>query len=58
MRLDTYFKKNKIKKIDFMKIDAEESDLECLKSLENTLADLNFLKLSAQLETITRYLII
>ena len=32
MRLDTYLK-NQIKKIDFMKIDAEQSDLDYLKSL-------------------------
>lgn len=45
MRLDTYFKKNKIKKIDFMKIDAEESDLECLKSLGKYIGRLKLLKI-------------
>mgnify|MGYP006162833965 FL=1 len=51
MRLDAYFKKNKIKKIDFMKIDAEQSDLECLKSLGKYISRLKLLKIECTAST-------
>tara|TARA_B100000795_G_scaffold259695_1_gene234891 strand:+ start:468 stop:1139 length:672 start_codon:yes stop_codon:yes gene_type:complete len=51
MRLDTYFKKNKIKKIDFMKIDAEECDLDCLKSLGKYMGKLKLLKIECTAST-------
>ena len=50
-RLDTYFKKNKIKKIDFMKIDAEGSDLDCLKSLGKYIDKLKLLKIECTNKT-------
>ena len=51
MRLDTYFKKNKIKKIDYMKIDAEQSDLDCLKSLGKQINQLKLLKIECTVQT-------
>ena len=51
MRLDTYFKKNKIKKIDFMKIDAEQCDLDCLKSLGKYIGRLKLLKIECTAQT-------
>jgi FkbM family methyltransferase len=51
MRLDTYFKKNKIKKIDFMKIDAELCDLDCLKSLGKYMGKLKLLKIECTAPT-------
>ena len=51
MRLDAYFKKNKIKKIDFMKIDAEQSDLDCLKSLGKYISRLKLLKIECTAST-------
>lgn len=51
MRLDTYFKKNKIKRIDFMKIDAEQSDLDCLKSLGKYINKLKLLKIECTAQT-------
>ena len=51
MRLDAYFKKNKIKKIDFMKIDAEQSDLDCLKSLGKYISKLKLLKIECTAST-------
>ena len=51
MRLDTYLKKNQIKKIDFMKIDAEQSDLDCLKSLGKHINRLKLLKIECTAQT-------
>lgn len=45
IKLSNYCKKNKIKLIDYMKIDVEGAELECLKSLENFIYKLKLLKI-------------
>ena len=45
VKLSDYCKKNKIKFIDYMKIDVEGAELECLKSLENFIYKLKLLKI-------------
>ena len=45
IKLSDYCKKNKIRLIDYMKIDVEGAELECLESLENFIFKLRLLKI-------------
>lgn len=45
IKLSDYCKKNNIRLIDYMKIDVEGAELECLKSLENFIYKLKLLKI-------------
>ena len=45
IKLSDYCKKNKIRLIDYMKIDVEGAELECLESLENFIYKLRLLKI-------------
>ena len=45
IRLIAYCKKNKLKKIDFIKIDIEGAELECLKSLEDLITNVKLFKI-------------